>query len=161
MKRSAVGCAALFAFLSGFSGISNAADPNLIAARQKIFGIENVDASSGALRKDKVLFSWLGHNTGAVSIQGRIIMMDTYIARLEVTPGRTPFVIQDVVNIKPEALFIGHGVLPESYDPAVDRTSPDVLKSEMGRILGFIRQKVDEQRSHADYLRDVCGVSGA
>ena len=58
-----------------------------------------------------------------------------------------------------QALFIGHGVLPESYDPAVDRTSPDLLKSELSRILGFIRQKVDEQRSHSDYLRDLSRVS--
>jgi hypothetical protein len=36
-------------------------------------------------------------------------MIDTYIARLEVTPGRTPFVIKDVVDINPEAAFIGHG----------------------------------------------------
>jgi tryptophan halogenase len=55
-----------------------------------------------------------------------------------------------------QALFIGHGVIPESYDPAVDRTAPELLKSEFGRIQGFIRQKVDEQRSHSDYLRDVC-----
>jgi hypothetical protein len=40
---------------------------------------------------------------------GRIFMIDTYIARLEVTPGRTPFVIKDVVDIKPEAAFFGHG----------------------------------------------------
>jgi L-ascorbate metabolism protein UlaG (beta-lactamase superfamily) len=81
----------------------------LIDARAKIFGIENVDARTGALPKDKVIFSWLGHNTGAVSLRGRVIMLDTYIARLEVTPGRTPIVIKDLVDMKPEALFIGHG----------------------------------------------------
>ena len=81
----------------------------VVAARQKIFGFENVNATTGATKKDKVVFSWLGHNTGAVSIMGRIVMLDTYIARLEVTPGRTPFVIKDVVDLKPEALFIGHG----------------------------------------------------
>jgi hypothetical protein len=84
-------------------------DRALVEARTKIFGIENVDQRTGALPKDKVLFSWLGHNTGAVSLRGRVIMLDTYIARLEVTPGRTPFVIRDVVDMKPEALFIGHG----------------------------------------------------
>jgi hypothetical protein len=81
----------------------------LVDARTKIFGIENVDQRSGDLPKDKVVFSWLGHNTGAVSLRGRVIMLDTFIARLEVTPGRTPFVIRDIVDMKPEALFIGHG----------------------------------------------------
>ncbi len=60
-----------------------------------------------------------------------------------------------------QQLFIGHGVLPETYDPAVDRTPPELLQSEFARIRGFIRQKVEEQRSHSDYLREVCKVSGA
>ena len=60
-----------------------------------------------------------------------------------------------------QSLFIGHGVVPETYDPAVDRTPPDMLKSEFARIHGFIQQKVQEQRSHSDYLRDLGGVSGA
>ena len=54
--------------------------------------------------------------------------------------------------------MLGHGVLPETWDPAVDRTPPDLLKSELPRILGFIG-KVEEQRSHADYLRDLSRVS--
>jgi len=83
-------------------------DAATIAARKKIFGLENVD-DKGRLPRDKVLFSWLGHNTGAVSLRGRVILIDTYVARLEVTPGRTPFVIKDVVDLKPEAAFIGHG----------------------------------------------------
>ena len=85
------------------------ANQALIQARTKIFGIENVDQKSGELPKDKVVFSWLGHIAGAVSLRGRIIMIDTFIARLEVTPGRTPIVIKDLVDLKPEALFIGHG----------------------------------------------------
>ena len=51
------------------------------------------------------------------------------------------------------ALFIGHGLIPESQDPAVERTSPALLKSEMQRILGFVRRKVDAQRNHAEFLR--------
>jgi hypothetical protein len=110
MKRTGVASVVLLASLSGFPyAATAAADPALIAARQKIFGIENVDANTGELPKDKVVFSWLGHITGAVSFQGRIVMIDTFVRRLEVTPGRTPFVIQDLVNMKPEALFIGHG----------------------------------------------------
>jgi L-ascorbate metabolism protein UlaG (beta-lactamase superfamily) len=55
------------------------------------------------------VFSWLGHISGAVSMMGRVVLLDSYIPRLEVTPGRTPFVIKDIVDIKPEAIFIGHG----------------------------------------------------
>ena len=55
------------------------------------------------------MFSWLGHISGAVSMMGRVVLLDSYIPRLEVTPGRTPFVIKDMVDLKPEAIFIGHG----------------------------------------------------
>ena len=109
MKRKGVIFTVLCVALGTFAGIAGAADPALVAARQKFFGIENVDVNTGAVKKDRVIFSWLGHVTGAVSLQGRIIMMDTFIPRLEVEPGRTPFVIKDVVDMKPEALLIGHG----------------------------------------------------
>lgn len=86
-----------------------AADPAMIAARQKIFGVENVDATTGAVKKDKVIFSWLTNTTYAASVLGRVIMLDSYVTRLEVTSGRTPFVIQDLVNLHPEAILLGHG----------------------------------------------------
>jgi hypothetical protein len=37
------------------------------------------------------------------------MMLDTFVTRLEITPGRTPIVIQDLLDLQPEALFIGHG----------------------------------------------------
>jgi len=80
-----------------------------VAARQKIFGIENVDARTGRVRNDKVIFSWITNASFAVSVKGRIVLLDTFVTRLEVTQGRTPFVIQDLVDLRPEALFIGHG----------------------------------------------------
>jgi tryptophan 7-halogenase len=55
-----------------------------------------------------------------------------------------------------QALLIGHGVWPESYDPAVERTAPDVMQRELGRVLSFIKAKVEEQPSHSDYLQTVC-----
>ena len=57
-----------------------------------------------------------------------------------------------------QALFIGHGVVPESWDPAVDRTPPELLRSELGRIQEFIRQKVGEQRTHSAYLQETCAL---
>jgi hypothetical protein len=106
--QTALAVALAAAGLGAASG-AFAADQAMIDARTKIFGLENVDATTGAVKKDKVVFSWLGHISGAVSIMGRVIMLDTYVPRLEVTPGRTPFVIKDLVDLKPEALFIGHG----------------------------------------------------
>jgi hypothetical protein len=42
-------------------------------------------------------------------VKGHVVLLDTFVTRLEVQPGRTPFVIQDLVDLKPEYIFIGHG----------------------------------------------------
>jgi hypothetical protein len=114
-SRSRVCCAAAIAALC-LTTASNAdgdrdghADPAVVAARQKIFGPENVDARSGQVRNDKVIFSWITNASFAASVMGRVVLLDTFVTRLEVMPGRTPFVIQDLVDLRPEALFIGHG----------------------------------------------------
>ncbi|MBO0753500.1 MAG: MBL fold metallo-hydrolase, partial [Bradyrhizobiaceae bacterium] len=79
------------------------------AARQKIFGVDNVDPASGAVRDDRVIISWITNASFAVSMKGHVVLLDTFVTRLEVTPGRTPFVIQDLVDLRPEYIFIGHG----------------------------------------------------
>jgi len=81
----------------------------VVAARQKIFGTDNVDMESGRVRNDKVIFSWLTNASFAASVKGRVVLLDTFVTRLEVTAGRTPLVIQDLVDLKPEAIFLGHG----------------------------------------------------
>jgi tryptophan halogenase len=55
-----------------------------------------------------------------------------------------------------QALLLGQGIVPESYDPMIDRTPPDLMKQEFRRILGFIKDKVEEQTTHDFYLRSVC-----
>ena len=102
-------------FLFAWAGVA-AADPAMIAARQKLFGAENVDANSGAIKKDKVVFSWITNASLAVSVQGHVVLLDTYINRLELPPPanvadlrRSPINVQDLVDLHPEALFLGHG----------------------------------------------------
>jgi tryptophan halogenase len=61
-----------------------------------------------------------------------------------------------------QAMFVGHGMVPETYDPIIDRTPPEMVKRELRRILGFIKDKVQEQTSHDFYLQSVCsGREGA
>lgn len=81
----------------------------LVNARQKFFGAENVNPTTGEVRNDRVIFSWATNTTYAVSLRGRVILLDSFVTRLEVTPGRTPFVIQDLVDLAPTAIFLGHG----------------------------------------------------
>jgi tryptophan halogenase len=52
-----------------------------------------------------------------------------------------------------QALLVGHGVIPGTHDPAVERTPAALVESELRRISGFIRRKVGEQQTHAQFLR--------
>jgi len=110
MKHSKVVQSMLAAGLLGTSFASLAApDAALVKARIKFFGVENVDNQTGEVSKHKILYSWLSHNAAAVAMDGRVFMLESFIRRLEVVPGRTPFVIRDLVELRPEAIFIGHG----------------------------------------------------
>lgn len=88
---------------------ATAARPETVAARQLLFGIENVDPKTGLTPRDRVVISWITNSSFAVAIGGRVAYLDTFITRLEVTPGRTPFVIKDLVDAAPRAILIGHG----------------------------------------------------
>jgi hypothetical protein len=103
-----VGASLLSGSLAG-QALGKAHDAAMIAARQKIFGAANVNENNGKVRDDRVVFSWLTNATFAAAMKGHVVLLDTFVTRLEVMPGRTPIVIQDLVDLKPEALFIGHG----------------------------------------------------
>jgi len=87
----------------------------MIAARQHFFGTENVDAETGQVRRDRVIFSWITNAGYAASFRGRVVLLDSYINRFEVPPNsgpdlrRTPFGAQDLIDLHPEAIFLGHG----------------------------------------------------
>jgi tryptophan halogenase len=59
-----------------------------------------------------------------------------------------------------QSLFIGHGVIPETHDPAVDRTLPEQLRAELRSIQAFIHKKVEEQRTHSEYLQKCANFRG-
>src|SRR5215471_2994299 len=97
------------AFASSSASAAPPGSADLVRARQLFFGIENVDATTGGVDNQKVVFSWITNASYAVSLKGRIVLLDTYVHRAETQPGRTPFVVQDLVSLQPEAIFLGHG----------------------------------------------------
>jgi hypothetical protein len=122
MKTKGVALAAVFAasYLCSWAGIATAgrndASEATIAARQKFFGMENVDPWNGQVRPDRVIISWTTNASLAASIKGRVVLLDTYLNRLEVAPPpgqpdlrRTPINVQEFVDLHPEAIFLGHG----------------------------------------------------
>src|ERR1044071_579301 len=89
------------------------ADPALVKARQKFFGVENVD-ERGRVKKDKVIVAWATNTTYMVSLKGRVFMLDSYVSRPELQPTGidtryTPFLPKDAADARPEAIFLGHG----------------------------------------------------
>ena len=51
-----------------------------------------------------------------------------------------------------QALLLGHGLIPESWAPAIDRTAPETMRGELHRVLGFIKATVLAQPMHEQYL---------
>jgi len=81
----------------------------MVAARQRVFGPENVDPKNGKVDKNKVIASWFGVASLAVAAKGRVFLLDSYIYRIADTRGYVPLLLQDLVDLDPEAIFIGHG----------------------------------------------------
>ena len=50
------------------------------------------------------------------------------------------------------ALLIGLGVVPESYPPRIDATDPETVKTDFRRMLGFVKDTVLRQPTHAQAL---------
>lgn len=50
------------------------------------------------------------------------------------------------------ALFTGHGLVPDSHLPTIDRTPPDEMKAQFRRMLGFVKEQVLKQPTHDAYL---------
>ncbi|HVJ55685.1 MAG TPA: MBL fold metallo-hydrolase [Aliidongia sp.] len=118
MRRKILLFALTFALLcvSGWQSSALAAKADLIAARQKFFGFENVNAKTGDVDSSKVIFAWITNASLAVSVKGQVVLLDTYLNRPELPPQfgevdlrRTPISVQDLVDLKPVGIFLGHG----------------------------------------------------
>lgn len=75
----------------------------------------------------------------------------TFRARGEVAPWEDDSFLPDSWR----ALFIGHGLAPESYLPTVDRTPPEEMKAQFRRMLGFVKEQVLRQPTHDQYLERI------
>ena len=74
--------------------------------------------------------------------------IDLFCARGEVAPFEEEGFLADSWR----TLFTGHGIVPESHSPAIDRTSPDAVKAQLRRMLGFVREQVLNAPTHDQYL---------
>ncbi len=85
-----------------------AAAADTVKARRHFFGAENVD-SRGRVRRDRIVLSWFSVASVAAAIDGRVVLLDTYIHKAEDRPNYVPTTTNELVALAPEAIFIGHG----------------------------------------------------
>ena len=114
------------AALLALSGAADGAPPELakstVEARETFFGPENVDRR-GMLPKDRVIVSWFGVSSLAVSFTGKVALLDTYLnsdppascgvgGSAPSAPGDsgyTPASYEQLTALEPKAIFVGHG----------------------------------------------------
>jgi L-ascorbate metabolism protein UlaG (beta-lactamase superfamily) len=98
------------ALVGGLPGTAVAAPlpAETVAARQHFFGAENV-AADGSVRRDRVILSWFSVASLAAAIDGHVVLLDAYIHKEEDLPNYVPTTTDELVALRPEALFIGHG----------------------------------------------------
>ncbi|MEO6205723.1 MAG: MBL fold metallo-hydrolase [Mycobacteriales bacterium] len=143
--RALVSSAALGAVV--LTGAATAAAPapamdgRTVALRQKFFGAANVDARTGAVRKDVVILTWASVMTYAAAINGHVVLFDAWVARGEHS-GYVPTDAGELAGLKPELVLIGHG----HFDHAADAAQ---IVHESGATLVGTPEHCDQVRQQA------------
>jgi tryptophan halogenase len=91
--------------------------------------------------------------TGAAQATPETLLqkLDSYRARGTIAPMEDETFTPDQWR----ALFIGLGLEPDSWPPAIDQMPPDRMKESFRRILGFVRTKVLDQPTQDNYLAEI------
>ena len=86
-----------------------------VAARQRFFGVENVDPRTGSVRRDRVILSWFGVTNFAMAIRGHVVLLDAWVPRGAYS-GYVPTTPAEVAALRPEYVIVGHA----HFDHAAD-----------------------------------------
>jgi tryptophan halogenase len=88
---------------------------------------------------------WNAGRTTSPDLAHRIALFE---ARGEIAPWEDESFAPDSWRM----LFTGHGLIPETWLPLVDRTSLDAMKAQFRRMLGFVKEQVLRQPAHHAWL---------
>src|SRR5947199_1523821 len=172
MNRGGMAFAGLSMAMCLCSSVTLAAvDSAVLKARQKFFGIDNVDINTGAVKKDKVIASWATNTTYVTSILGRVVLLDSFIQRPELPTApidrrMSPVLPQDFIDVRPEAIFLGHGhgdhadnaAYIAKWTNAIVYASPEtctVMQADVARMAA----DANPQNGGAPYLPDANPVN--
>lgn len=140
VRRALASVAALAMLATAGVAAADTATATLVRTRQKFFGIENVDPSTGEVRADRVIFSWIHNASFAAALNGHVVVLDAFFPTHN--PGYIPTDPYEMGDLRPEYVFIGHG----HFDHAED--VPHVLKraGEATKLVGT-PQHCDQMRA--------------
>lgn len=142
MRRLPLAVLTALAVLGGPGPAAAATLPaEAVRARQHFFGGENV-APGGAVRADRVILAWFSVASIAAAIDGHVVLLDTYIHKEEDLPGYVPTTTDELVALRPEAIFIGHG----HFDHAA--TSGEII-ARTGAFLVGTPEHCDQAKQQA------------
>jgi hypothetical protein len=110
-----------------------ATDAQTVALRQRYFGAANVDARTGAVRRDKLIMSWVGVTNFAMAIRGHVVLLDAWVPR-GAHSGYVPASPAELAALRPEAIFIGHA----HFDHAADAVP--IAQASGATIVGSAEQ---------------------
>ncbi|MEV6279863.1 MBL fold metallo-hydrolase [Nocardia sp. NPDC051832] len=120
-------------------------EPRTVAARQRYFGVANVDPETGAVRADRVVLSWVGCATYAVAFAGSVLLLDAWVPRLT-SSGYSPATPQDLADLRPEAILIGHGHFDHAGDAGRIAQASGAVVHGTAEHCAAIRAQVPEAR---------------
>jgi hypothetical protein len=127
-----------------------------VKAREAFFGAGNVDRE-GSVRRDRVILSWFGVASFAAALDGKVVLLDTYLNNYGPTDcppqSRTqryvPADYRDLIALRPRAIFIGH----EHFDHQC--RSGEIATRTGARLVG-LPQACDVARAEVPNKRVHC-----
>lgn len=78
-----------------------------IQARIHLLGAKNVNARTGEVRSDRVIFSWFTGANFVAAIKGHVVLFDAF-ARRAYDFGRLHTTVKELADLRPEYIFVGH-----------------------------------------------------
>jgi hypothetical protein len=109
-----------------------ASSAETVALRKRYFGAANV-SDTGAVRRDRVIMSWVGVTNFAMAIRGHVVLLDAWVPR-GTHSGYVPSSPDELAKLAPEAIFIGHA----HFDHAAD--SVPIAQASGATIVGSAEQ---------------------
>jgi L-ascorbate metabolism protein UlaG (beta-lactamase superfamily) len=110
--------------------LERAGKAEMVEARQRVFGSRWVDPRTGAMPRDRVLLSWFGVANFAMSIRGKVVLLDAWVPRGPHS-GYVPTSPAELAALRPKLILIGHA----HFDHAADAV-PIALASG-ARLVGL------------------------